>query len=53
MTKAWNEWKKEYVLGYRRKRKVMTPIIEETEIDENIKTSKEMEGEYWADRRKK
>jgi hypothetical protein len=30
----------------------MTPIIEETQKDENIKQSKEMDGEYWADRRK-
>lgn len=44
MTKAWNEWKKEYVLGHRRKRKVMTPIIEETEIDENTNIEKQRNG---------
>jgi hypothetical protein len=30
----------------------MTSIIEETEIGENMKTSKEMQGENLADRRK-
>jgi hypothetical protein len=52
MMKAWNGWKQEYVFRYRRKRKAMTPIIEETEMDENIKTIKEVEEEYWVDRKK-